>query len=82
MIEHNSHLPALTPRMEEVLACMFYGEEMGLVDPTTAIAEAEGTTRSAVAAVQRHLARRGYLARKGELYLLTGQARQWQEARA
>lgn len=56
----------LTDRMAEILVYMIMAEEIDITDPTRAIAEATGATVSSVAAVQRHLQRRGYITREGQ----------------
>ena len=67
----------LTPRMAEILELLVYAYEEGATDPTRAVSEADGATVSSVAAVQRHLHRRGYLKRRVGGYDLTALARSW-----
>ena len=67
----------LTARMADLLRDMFLADDMQLTNPILAIAEANGATVSSVAAVQRHLHRRGYLMREGENYTMTERATDW-----
>ena len=67
----------LTQRGKQILWLMAWAEQEGIKHITLAIAESEGSTPSAIAAVQRHLHRRGYLDREGEDYSVSVRGADW-----
>ena len=66
MTQEDLDFTDLTDRMAEILVYMIMAEEIEITDPTRAIAEATGATISSIAAVQRHLQRRGYITRDAQ----------------
>ena len=67
----------LTPRMAEILELMLYGFDEGLTDPTGAVAEVLGESRATIAAVTRHLVRRGWMEKTELGYVATARAQDW-----